>query len=123
MNKRIIAICIFLIIIFVGFCGCNETKLKGDEVKLIGIWKGEFNIEEIIATLNYTFLSDKTYLLHVTAQGETIQNNNGTWKILDNKLVMTFEGEMVTMDYIFSNNDKTLTITDQNNHEYELIKQ
>jgi hypothetical protein len=123
MNNKLIVISIFLILIFISFCGCNENKLTEEEKRFIGSWKGEFNVEEIITSLNYTFLSDKTYLLHVTAQGEIIQSSNGTWKILDNKLVMTFEGEKVTMDYIFSNNEKTLSLTDPNNNVYELIKQ
>ena len=125
MKKNLILFGVAVLLVCVGLSGCNELGVDGltDEEKIIGSWKGELTYEDVTAILSYTFLSDKTFFLHLTAQDETITRNSGNWKILDNKLVMTVEGEMVTMDYIFSNNDKTLTITDPNNHVYKLTKE
>ena len=54
---------------------------------------------------NNTYIVNSTYL-------DDILSFNGTWKIVDNKLVVTIEGRTQTGNYKFSNNDKTLTITD-----------
>ena len=43
---------------------------------------------------------------------DVMESFNGTWKIEDNKLNVTIEGETITGDIIFSNKNKTLTITD-----------
>ena len=105
--------------------GCNKTSspLKSEEDKIKGNWINSSPFEGSTRTVTYIFLSDKTLEYIVTYKDEAIKVN-GTWNIVDNKLVFTNkEGNSATYDFHFSDNDKKLTITDSNNIRTEFTKQ
>ena len=107
MNKLVILL-IVLMVIEVGFLsGCNESTFKSDKEKFVGTWV--FSLTD--ATITYTFLSDDTLTIVGTYEGVIEDTTNGTWKILDNKLVLTTEENTGSVDYSFSDDGKTLTLT------------
>jgi hypothetical protein len=113
MNKHLITLGIAVLLICVGLSGCNESNnsFKSDEDRIIGTWVISEIYEGSTRTVTYIFSSDKTYEVIGTYK-EGTESSNGTWEILDYKLVVTIEGRTQTGNYKFSNNDKTLTITD-----------
>ena len=84
---------------------------KSDEEKIIGTWVITELFEGNTITITYIFLVNNTYIVKSNYL-DNISIFNGTWKIVDNKLVVTIEGRTQTGNYKFSDNDKTLTITD-----------
>ena len=113
MNKHLITLGIAVLLICIGLSGCNESNnsYKPDEERIIGTWIISEPYEGSTRTITYIFLPDKTYEVIGTYKEDT-ESYNGTWKILDYELVVTIEGQTQTGNYNFSNNDKTLTITD-----------
>lgn len=105
-----------VLLICVGLSGCNEqTKsLLTDEEKMIGTWKyttvidGKDAVTILVLSPDGTFNSTSTYLGNSTY-------SNGTWEIIDNKfsqdIILGSSTMNVVMDYVFSNNDNTLTFT------------
>jgi len=113
MKKQFVIIGIAVLLICVGLSGCNESNnsFKSDEDRIIGTWVISDLYEGSTRTITYIFSSDKTYEVIGTYKDYT-ESYNGSWKISDYKLVVTIEGRTQTGYYKFSNNDKTLTITD-----------
>jgi hypothetical protein len=98
MKKLLVILGIVTLFICVGLSGCNQDSntINSEKNKFVGTWKGN-------ETFIYEFFSDGT--LNVT-------NNNGYYEIKGGRLVLTFsDGFVETFNYIFSNNDKTLTLT------------
>ena len=102
-----IVVVILLILLLTG------GGVSGDEAKLVGTWEysmemgdfGEYNTA-------YVFNSDKSW--EVGYAGST-PTKVGTWKIEDNKLVLSATGlgteySAGTYTYKFSNNDQKLTL-------------
>ena len=89
MNKNLIILSIVFLLV-VGLSGCNETSspFESDEDKIIGNWINSSLFEGSTRTLTYIFLSDKTLEYIVYYEDEMIRVN-GTWNIVDNKLVFT----------------------------------
>lgn len=93
------------------------------EEKLIGSWFISEGFEGSTRTVTYIFSKDGSYEVSVAYKGDK-ESFKGTWKTEDNTLIVTIEGETQTGTYKFSNNDKTLTITDTISGIYtELTKQ
>ena len=94
--------------IVIGFVLIDN--LKNDEEKIIGAWK--------LDILNITFFQNGKLLFVY---------DNGTWEIKDGQLVITVPRATiptVTYSYVFSNDDKKLTLTDINNmYSFSLTKQ
>jgi len=111
--KNIIVVGIILLLLVVSLSGCNEpdNSFKSDEDRVIGTWFISEFYENSTRTVTYIFSPDKSYEVIGTFNNHT-ESFNGTWKIEDNYLVVTIEGETLTGNYQFSNNYKTLTITD-----------
>ena len=103
-KKQLVIIGIIVLLICIGLSGCTNTTIS-DEERLIGIWdvsityQGKNYLED-----RWEFRSDYTY---------ESSRSNGTWKITNNKLILTYTTQSTkTMDYVFSNNYNTITITD-----------
>jgi len=106
MNKHLIVIGTAVLLLAVGLSGCFDSN----EDKIVGTWIGTLGNESDPANVEYTYFSDNTCSAVAYYKYETTQVT-GTWKIINNKLVITSEdGEISTNDYQFSNNDKTLTL-------------
>ena len=114
MKKQLI-IGIVVLLICVVLSGCNEQQTtnteKSDEDRITGTWFISELFEGSSRTITYIFSPDKTYKVIGSYKNYT-ESFNGTWKIEDNKLVVTIEGRTLIGNYQFSNNEKTLTITD-----------
>jgi len=122
MKKQLMIVGIIIILLTVGLSGCNENTSKSDEEKIIGTWTNRDMHDGSIESNSYIFYSNKTFKVIVSYESEVL-NINGTWNITDNKLVMTAEGETKTADYKFSDNNKTLTLTDKNGGSVNFIRE
>ena len=95
--KKIGLVLIILIMIITGFLsGCNS--LNSDKDKFVGTWKTSLGITSAL-------FSDGTC---------TIAGVSGTWDIKDSHLVVVLANlpTQSTFTYFFSNDDKTVTLTD-----------
>jgi len=122
MKKQLMIVGIIIILLTVGLIGCNENTSKSDEEKIIGTWTNRDMHDGSIESNSYIFYSNKTFKVIGSYESEVL-NINGTWNITDNKLVMTAEGETKTADYKFSDNNKTLTLTDKNGGSVNFIRE
>jgi len=111
--KNVLAVGIMLLLLVVSLSGCNESNnsIKSDEDRVTGTWIVSEFYEGSTRTVTYIFSSDKSYEVIVTYK-DLKESFNGTWKIVDNQLIVTIQAETLTGNYQFSNKDKTLTITD-----------
>lgn len=97
MKKHVVVIGLVVLLVSVGFSGCNQIMnlISPEKNKFIGTWNG--------TRYNYVFFSDDTF-----SAGEI----NGTWQVKDGLLVLTVLGSsQIAYTYAFSNGDKTLTLT------------
>lgn len=97
MKKRLVAVGVGLLLVSIGLSGCNEIMnvINPEKNKFIGTWDGD--------DYDYVFLSDDTF-----SAGQI----NGTWKVEKRLLVLTISGgSQLAYTYIFSNNDRTVTLT------------
>jgi hypothetical protein len=105
-KKQLIIIGIIVLLICVGLSGCTNNRIS-DEERLIDTWDVLMTAQgKNIREDRWEFHSDYTYVTIST---------NGTWKITDNKLILTYTTQTQstkTMDYVFSNNYNTVTLTD-----------
>jgi hypothetical protein len=91
----------------------NDSSMLSDEEKIIGIWKYTETYEGQTIIGIFTFLEDKTVEYSQALSGGTPQTLIGSWDITGNKLVLSFEGvEIETTDYVFSDDNEKLTLTD-----------
>ncbi len=101
---------VFALIALVGMLGltsCNKEKQQ--EKKIVGTWNiqtamytvGETTVDlfaesEEEITLNYKFVDDNQFEIEYTetpTEGEpTVENLRGTWDILDEQLILDYEG-------------------------------
>lgn len=123
MKKQLIAVGIIIIFLIVGLSGCNSNSTNSDEEKLIGIWTYSISLGNETASASYDFLSNKMFKIITSYNGE-VYTVNGTWNVMDNKLLITLEGQdTVINDYIFSNNDTKLKISDSSGSTVVFTKQ
>jgi hypothetical protein len=125
LNKLFI-IGIITIILAISLSGCfdnkSSNKLSNDEEKLIGTWTNidEFQLNPRI--ISYSFYSNKTCVFSISYEDE-FYSANGTWKIENNKLLITIEGETMSGDYEFINDGKTLALLDEQGNAMDFDKE
>jgi uncharacterized lipoprotein NlpE involved in copper resistance len=112
MKKQILLKSILIIFLIVSLCGCNNNNSESDKNKITGTWIFNYEFEGSNITAKYDFLSDEAFSITTSYRDEQF-TISGTWKILDNKLVINAEDATVTYDYSFLNNNQTLEITDE----------
>jgi hypothetical protein len=102
MKNQLVIIGIVAILVCVGLSGCNKVSntLNPEKSKFVGTW--------INATSPYTtikLLSDGTC---------SYSSYTGTWDLKNGKLVIELQSVTapftLTYNYIFSNNDRTLSL-------------
>ncbi len=122
MKKQLVIFGIAVLLIFIGLSGCNEDNntFQSDEEKIIGTWVYATTLNETTVYVYYNFLANKTFEVIFSYTGD---RGSGTWNITDNKLLITLKGEIITSDYNFSNNNKTLTIIESNGIKSVFTKQ
>jgi len=112
MKKQGIAIFLTFFLLIITLCGCNENTVN-DREKFVGRWRYEPEGFDISGT--YAFYANGTYVLLEEPE------SRGTWDIIDNKLVTTYLGMEDSSYYAFSDNDKTLTLTDVDDPSFSMI--
>lgn len=122
MNKKLIIVGIIILILTINLSGCNENKFKSDKEKIIGTWIYATTLNESTVYVYYIFSINQTLEIIFLYTGEDIRAN-GTWNITNNKLIISLEEENIVNDYSFSNNDKTLTLTESNGIKSIFTKQ
>lgn len=122
MKKQLVIFGIAVLLICIGLSGCNEDNntFQSDEEKIIGTWIYATTLNETTVYVYYNFLANKTFEVIFSYTGD---RGSGTWNITDNKLLITLKGEIITSDYNFSNNNKTLTIIESNGIKSVFTKQ
>ena len=124
MNKKIIVVGIILILICVGLSGCNDNlSKKYDTNKFIGIWDGFSYYLNYTMNVTLTFYNDST-AKQVSDDAHTHWFN---FEVDDNCLYLTLqefpEIDAICYNYIFSNNETALTLTNEDLDTLILKKQ
>ena len=110
MKKQLLIIGIIVLLVCVELSGCTNNPLDTERNKFIGTWKGSAIISGISYDASLTCLSDGTFSIGFTILGVP-SPGSGTWEIKDNTFVLNGQGGMMTFSYVFSNSDKSLTLT------------
>jgi len=107
MKKQLVIIGILAILVGVGLSGCNQITdtINPERNRFIGSW---LTHDPTWGNQTVTFLSDGTY-------SDGMLLGSGTWALKDGKLTM--DAHLLDLDwvivnnYLFSDNDRTLTLT------------
>jgi hypothetical protein len=104
MKKQLVVIWIILVLIAVGLSGCTNNSFDTERNKFVGTWKSTPGSGFGYGTL--TFFSNGTFTI-----GASTTSSGQTWEIKDGKLVFSGPGGTTSSNFMFSNNDNTLTLT------------
>ena len=106
MKKQFVIIGIIALLVCVGLSGCNEISntLDTERNKFVGTWKSTPGSGFGYGTL--TFFSNGTFTV-----GASTTSSGQTWEIKDGQLVFSGPGGTTSSNFMFSNNDNTLTLT------------
>jgi hypothetical protein len=116
IKKQLVIIGIVAILVTVGLSGCDI--LKSDRDKFVGTWRSDSERND------FTLFSNGTFVMPDQYYGQ----RTGTWSLKDGQFVMIYDpiqqGQSFTLDYdyTFSNNDKTITLTDVDGTPYSYTK-
>ena len=105
-----VVIIVIVLLLLTGQSGdtTGTTSGNSDSVKFLGTWTEEGGAV-------FTFYSNKSLYTFETITNNGISNDVstwGTWEILSNKkILIDMAGFPITYDYVFSNNNKKITIT------------
>jgi hypothetical protein len=114
MNKNLIILSIFILLICVGLSGCQEVtnSYPSDESRFVGTWKAS-------QYEYHTFFSDGTCL---SSDILPISGLRGMWEIKEEKLVITHEHSIInsTYDYYFSENNSKLHLKNIGGENYKV---
>jgi len=107
MRKQFVIFGIVCFLVCVGLSGCNQLSdtSRADKIKFLGTWIGNVTIVESTTPVTITFFPNNIYSINLV---------NSTWNITDGKLVLEIHDTsmQIVYSYVFSNNDKNLTISD-----------
>ena len=115
MDKKNSAIIMLSIIIFIlsttlvaVFSTGVDTNSEEME-KFVGKWTP--SVRPIKIYTSYNFKEDGTFVRITETDGFQTEIKNGTYKVQDGKLILTFEdSEVIVYQYIFSNNNSVILI-------------
>ena len=97
MKKQLVIIGILAILVCSGLSGCNQINntLNPEKSKFVGTWQNSTSL-----------------VIDLFSDGKcTFQSINGTWDLKEGKLVLVLStGSTITYKYLFSNNDRTLSL-------------
>ena len=105
MKKHLIVVGTVVLLFAVGLSGCNELNSSShEEDRFVGIWNTDNSMALIDLGEVITFYSDGN---------ASLNQFEGYWEVKDEKLIIEIPDKKVKAkyDYIFSNNDDTLEIT------------
>ena len=119
MKKQLIFFGMGVILLAVGLSGCLGSVEEIAEIdKFVGTWNQQAAElwHELTDTPTITFFSNRTFT--------TNKNTSGTYKLEEEKLVLTFDDEGRTLSFIyqFSDVNQKLLLIDLNGIAAEYIK-
>jgi len=126
MGKLLVVLGLMLVSLAIVLCGCttNEIQQKTDDTsKITGTWEAA-DQTGATGTLIYKFYSNGNYKWYDT-ENLGGWNFEGTWNWTDGQIVVyqTYPVEQTRyIDYYFTDNDQTLTITLGNEGSMTLTK-
>ena len=115
-----ISIGIAITLIIIGLTGCFESKNEGinDIDKFVGTWSQHasdpwFELSEVNTI---TFTSERTF--------STDLGSSGTYELREKLLILTFngEGQTLSFNYEFSEENQKLSLIDENKNVGAFIK-
>ena len=111
MDKHVLIVGVALLFLTIGLSGCIDNRSSSELDRFIGKWQTAEGVTLILS-------SDETC---------SFIGGTGTWEVKDGKLLITIRYEdgqnMMSYDYQFSDNDKTLTLIDAGNRLMVFTKQ
>jgi len=115
MNKKMLIVGIVIFLSVTGLSGCTNTE--NYEEKILGKWSVGATPEEEDVSITFDFFSNGSFCLNHTEVDEyensTSQTVWMTYEITADNFVMIVLDDNVILDYSFSDNDKTLTLTEK----------
>lgn len=125
MSKKILMVGIIIFLSVNGFSGCTDTE--NYEEKILGKWLVGSIPEGDDDSVIFNFFSNGSFYVNMTEVDEygtpTTQTAWMTYEITDDKFIMIIEGNEVFLDYSFSDNDQTLTLTEKDGTPTVLTRQ
>ena len=125
MSKKIFMVGIIIFLSVNGFSGCIDTE--NYEEKILGKWLVGSISEGDDDSVIFNFFSNDSFYVNMTEVDEygapTTQTAWMIYEITDDKFIMTIEGNEVFLDYSFSDNDQTLTLTEKDGSLTVLTRQ
>jgi len=125
MNKKMLIVGMAIFLLIIGLSGCTNTE--NYEEKILGKWSVGDTPEEEGVSITFDFFSNGSFCLNHTEVDEygnsTSQTVWMTYKITADNFVMIILDNEVLLDYSFSDNDKTLTLTDKDGTPTVLMRQ
>lgn len=114
MKKQIVIIGIIVLLLSVGFTGCNQISnlFLGDREKLIGEWNSNGIWTEVPTVIE--FASNGTFKMTLFIGPTDFSINKGKWEMNNGILTMEIVEVIPKTNYTYqySDNSQTLTITD-----------
>jgi len=118
MKKYLIVIGITLILLVVGFSGCTDNNASVDRAKFIGTWYIQA-AAQIGHSWLYTFYENGSYITY----NEGVYTN-GTWNVKEGKkLDLYSNNSTMALSYVFSNDDKTISISQVDSQYVSMVLQ
>ena len=125
MSKKIFMVGIIIFLSVNGFSGCID--IENYEEKILGKWLVGSIPEGDDDSVIFNFFSNDSFYVNMTEVDEygtpTTQTAWMIYEITDDKFIMTIEGNEVFLDYSFSDNDQTLTLTEKDGSLTVLTRQ
>ena len=121
MNKvsKDILLVVVVFILTVGLSGCTSTEHHKENYKelFLGKWVAGDTPEGEDGSVVFNFFSNDSFYVNLTNVDQhgnsSTQTAWMTYNITNNTLIMVIEGNEVHLGFSFSNNDKTLTLTEE----------
>ncbi len=126
MRKHLVIIGIITLLVCAGLSGCNQISnlfLKNEE-KLVGTWNTEGIWMDLPSVIEFS--SNNTFRIEVKFGAINFSLSNGKWDMNDRILSMEMADAIPPTNYTyqFSEDSRTLTITDTvSSDSYVLKKQ
>lgn len=130
MKNKFIILGSILLFLCASFSGCNqisEVFLK-DEDRILGAWNTEGILMEIPIPNVIVFFANGSFEINIEIGTGDVSLKNGIWEMNNGILSLEMTGEitipLTNYSYVFSNEYKTLTITEvEGSKSFVLTKQ
>lgn len=126
MNNQLVILGVIVIVLCVGFSGCNqisEVFLK-DKDRILGAWDTEGIWIEVPNVI--VFSANGSFRIDIKIDSLEFSLEDGTWEMNNGILSIEMTGyneiPLTNYTYVFSNDSKTLTITEVDTTESYVLQ-